>query len=221
MSKNKLVHFEEVKAFPHFFQPVYDELASGFRYKSRWSSFFGNDNPLTIEAGCGKGEYSVYLATQYPDRNFVALDIKGARMWRGAKDSMITGMKNIAFVRTHIQMVPMIFGPGEVSEIWIPFPDPQPQQSRERKRLTSPRMLERYKQILAPDHLIHFKTDNRPLFDYTLDVVQNEGHQLVYSTFDLYSSGFTGDVIAVRTFYEKQFLQQGFPINYLQMRLKP
>jgi len=175
---------------------------------------------LTIEVGCGKAEYSVYLATRYPDRNFVALDVKGARMWRGAKDSMVTGMKNIAFVRSHIQMVPTIFGPGEVNEIWIPFPDPQPRQSRERKRLTSQRMLERYRQILAPDHLIHLKTDNRQLFDYTLDVIRDEAHQLVYSTFDLYSSENTGDVMAVRTFYEKQFLQQGLPINYLQMRLK-
>lgn len=220
MTKNKLVHFEEVKGFPHFFQPDFDELSAGFVYKGHWADFFGNGNPITIEVGCGKAEYSVYLAQRYPERNFVALDIKGARMWRGAKDSQKAGMRNIAFVRSHIQMVPEIFGAGEVAEIWIPFPDPQLQTSRERKRLTSPRMLQRYRQILRPDHLIHFKTDSRPLFDYTLEVIENEGHSLLYHTFDLYQSGFVGDVVAVRTFYERQFLQLGFPINYLEMRLK-
>lgn len=218
--KNKLIHFEEVKSYPHFFEPVYSELVTGFQYKGNWNSFFGNNNPVTIEVGCGKAEYSFYLAGKYPERNFVALDIKGARMWRGAHDSLKAGLKNIAFVRTHIQMVPSVFGPGEVSEIWIPFPDPQPQLSREKKRLTSSTMLNRYRQILAADHLIHFKTDNRPLFDYTLDVISQEKHQLLYHTFDLYNSGFDGDVNGVRTFYEKQFLVKGLDINYLQMKLR-
>lgn len=221
MSKNKLVHFEEVKSFGNFFQPDFNELTAGFVHRGRWNEFFGNNNPITLEAGCGKAEYSVYLAHKYPERNFIAIDIKGARMWRGAKDSVNSGLTNIAFVRTQVQMVPLIFGPREVSEIWIPFPDPQPQNSRERKRLTSPRMLDRYKQILAAEHLIHFKTDNRPLFDYTLEIIGQEQHSLVYHTFDLYSSGFTGDVIGVRTFYERQFLKQGLLINYLQMKLKP
>lgn len=221
MAKKKLFHFEEVKSFPHFFQPNYDELKDGYSLKGKWSTFFGNDNPITLEVGAGKAEFSFYLANKYPERNFIAIDLKGARLWRGAKDSLDLGLKNIAFIRTHVQQVTNLFAPGEVQEIWIPFPDPQPRHARERKRLTSPHLLKRFKMILSSDHLIHLKTDNRGLYDYTMEIMNEHDHNVHFNTDLLYNSDYEGDVKAVQTFYEKQFLAQGSPIHYVQFSLKP
>lgn len=220
MAKKKLFHFEEVKSFPHFFQPNYDELKDGYSLKGKWNTFFGNDNPITLEVGAGKAEFSFYLANKYPDRNFIAIDLKGARLWRGAKDSLDLGLKNIAFIRTHVQQVTNLFAAQEIQEIWIPFPDPQPRQARERKRLTSPHLLNRFKMILSDDHLIHLKTDNRGLYDYTLDIMKQLDHTVHFNTDLLYESNYDGDVKSVQTFYEKQFLAQGSPIHYIQFSLK-
>lgn len=220
MAKKKLFHFEEVKSFPHFFQPNYDELKDGYSLKGKWNTFFGNDNPITLEVGAGKAEFSFYLANKYPDRNFIAIDLKGARLWRGAKDSLDLGLKNIAFIRTHVQQVTNLFAAKEIQEIWIPFPDPQPRQARERKRLTSPHLLNRFKMILSDDHLIHLKTDNRGLYDYTLEIMKQLDHTVHFNTDLLYESNYDGDVKSVQTFYEKQFLAQGSSIHYIQFSLK-
>ncbi len=220
MGKNKHKHFAENLTFPNFFQDRYEQLQEGFKYKGCWAdSFFKNRGPVTLEVGCGKGEYTVHLAKKYPERNFVGIDVKGARMWRGAKDSEEAGLRNTAFIRSHTQNIGYFFEKGEVDQIWIPFADPQPNKPSQRKRLTSPQLLSRYAGILSTDHIIHVKTDSLFLFEYTLDVIQKEGHKLIYHTFDLYNSGIQEDVTEVQTFYENQFLAEGHTIKYLKFRL--
>ena len=173
-SKNKLKHFADNLTYNNMFQPTYQELIEGYSMKGKWDSdFFKNGNPITLEVGCGKGEYTVGLGEKYVDTNFIGMDIKGARMWRGCTDSNEKGMKNIAFIRNHVQMVPNIFAENEIDELWITFPDPQPK--KENKRLTSPRFLEYYRSILKSGAIINFKTDNEPLFDYTLESTGDTG----------------------------------------------
>lgn len=221
MAKHKLQSFAENDTFPHFFQPKYEDVIHGFHLKSKWNeNQFNSDGPITLELGCGKAEFSYFLANKYPERNFVAIDVKGARMWRGARDSFDRQMKNIAFIRTHAQNIEFFFDKNEVSEIWIPFPDPQPNKPRERKRLTSPGFMKRYSSILAKDHIIHLKTDNTDFFEYSLETIASEGHQLLFSSFDVYSENLDWDVVQVQTFYENQFLAQDIKIKYLQFRLK-
>ena len=214
MAKKKLIHFTENLTFPHLFQPKYQELVPGFRMRGRWNEeFFRNDHEITLELGCGKGEYTVALAERYPARNFIGIDIKGARLWRGCKTVAEMNMGNVAFIRTHANNVELLFRQGEIAEIWITFPDPQP--NYERKRLTAPVFLERYRKVLRPGGLIHLKTDDPPLFQYTMEILQAQGHKLHYSTDDLYDSGYPGDAGLVRTYYEKIWLEQGKKINYL------
>ena len=221
MGKNKLEHFAETATFPHFFQPTYDELVDGFELKGKWNSdFFENQNPLIIELGCGKGEYSVGLAARYPEKNFIGMDQKGARMWRGAKTALEDDMLNVAFVRTKIEHTAYFFDNNEVDEIWITFPDPHLKDREIKKRLTSPRFLNMYKQFLKPGGLIHLKTDNSGLFKYTLNLIEEEKHQLHYKTFDLYNSGYDGDAPAIKTYYEKIFTAKGHKINYLNFSLR-
>jgi tRNA (guanine-N7-)-methyltransferase len=220
VGKNKHKHFAENLTFTNFFQDRYHQICDGFKHKAVWNErFFANPGPITLEVGCGKAEFSVHLAKKYPHRNFVGIDVKGARMWRGAKDSQELGLTNTAFIRTHVQNLALYFGPNEVSEIWIPFPDPQPNKPSERKRLTSPNLLNVYAKILSPGHTIHLKTDSQFLYDYTLEVIARENHQLLFETNDLYQSDYQGDVTEVTTFYESHFLQQGFTIKYIQFRL--
>lgn len=196
------------------------ELAAGFPLKGKWyPGFFANPSPLTLELGCGKAEYSVFLAQKYPYRNFLAFDQKGARMWKGARLSYDAGLTNIAFIRTLSQNLRMVCAKGEVEEIWIPFPEPHPNKPAERKRLTSPRLLDVYADVLKPGHIIHLKTDNPLFFDYTLDVIENYRHQLLYATRDVYGTGFSGDVVEVKTYYEEIWLKQGAKIHYIQFRL--
>ena len=218
--KRKLEHFEENKTFYNFFQPSYPELINGFHLKGNWhEKFFRNGHPIVLELGCGKGEYSVNLAKKYPGKNFIGIDIKGARMWKGASISNSEKLLNTAFVRTSIELLEYIFAPGEVNEIWITFPDPQPNKPRIKKRLTSPQFLERYKKILAQEAVIHLKTDNSNLFEYTLEVISEGNHELLYHTRDLYNSGVDNETTQIQTFYEKMFLKEGIPIKYL--RFKP
>lgn len=220
VGKKKLQHFAENKTFSHFFQPNYDELNAGFALRGNWSqSFFNNANPLVVELGCGKGEFTVGLAQRYPEKNFIGMDLKGARMWRGAKTTLEEKILNAAFVRGRIENISYIFAPGEISEIWITFPDPQPKKSDIKRRLTSPVFLDRYRQIARPGTIVHLKTDNTPLFEYTLEVISQQHLHLLFHTFDVDENPGSDDVVAIRTHYEELFRGQGEKIKYLRFEL--
>lgn len=225
MAKRKLERFAENATFPHFFQPTWDELQEGFFLKGMWKqNYFRNSNPLIIELGCGKGEYTVDLATRYARNNYIGIDKKGARMWRGAKTTHESQHSNVAFVRMLAENLSLVFGEREVDEIWITFPEPQPNSPRTKKRFTSPQFLGRYRKILVPSGIIHLKTDNDELYAYTLEVIKENGHILHYATGDLYSNALdeeVKDVIPVKTHYEKIWLEQGLKIKYLRFELAP
>jgi tRNA (guanine-N7-)-methyltransferase len=219
-NKNKLAKFAESAKFPNMFQPQYEEVKEGYAMQGKWrSNFFKNENELVLELGCGKGEYTVGLGSKYPNRNFIGVDIKGARMWRGCKTSVEQGLQNVAFLRQKIQLIANMFAQDEVDEIWITFPDPQPKVAK--RRLTSPQYMERYAKILKLGGIINFKTDNEPLFDYTLEMIEEYGHELIVSVKDLYAADGFEEVKSIKTYYEKLFNDQGFDINYLQFRLNP
>ncbi len=219
MGKKKLFHFQENKTFPHLFQPYYKELLDGFPLKALWNkNFFGNDHPIVLELGCGKGEYTVGLAQRYPSKNFIGIDLKGARLWRGCKTVDEEKIPNAAFIRTRVDHLEKFFTHDEVSEIWITFPDPQP--GKERKRLTSPVFIDKYRNILTDDGIIHLKTDDPAFYQYTMEVIAEQGHPVLYTTDDLYHSDFKEDVISIRTFYEGIWLEQGKKICYVKYQLK-
>ncbi len=224
MAKRKLERFAENATFNHFFQPDWEELSAGFLLRGKWNTdFFFNTNPISIEMGCGKGEYTVDLSNKYPNRNFIGIDKKGARMWRGAKTSNEEKRSNVAFVRTRAENIGMVFGPAEIDEIWITFPEPQPNSPRHSKRFTSPQFIERYRQIIKPGGIIHLKTDSDLFYTYTLEIISEGGHELLYNNSDLYANPGdpeVRDVIDVQTHYEKIWLEQGFTIKYLRFRLK-
>jgi len=218
VAKKKLIHFQENLTFPHLLQPGYHEIEKGFRFSSCWGKdFFFNTNPIILELGCGKGEYTVGLAEKYPQKNFIGIDFKGARLWRGARNVHEMGMKNVAFIRTQVDHVNKFFGPGEVSEIWITFPDPQ--LHKERKRLTAPVFLDRYKVLLGPKGILHLKTDDLEFNNYTLKIIGQYRHSLLFSTNDLYHSGFSEDAISIRTYYENMWLESGKKICYIKFKL--
>ena len=221
MGKDKLKRFAENLTFPCFVQP---EFAQMFRcdhpLKGRWhSDFFHNDRPIVLELGCGRGEYTVALAEREPERNFIGVDIKGARMWRGAKSATERGLGNAAFLRTRIEFITSLFAEGEVAELWITFPDPQLKARRAKKRLTSPLFLGYYSCILAADGAINLKTDSRHLFDYTLEVVRRFGLPCEVAESDIYGSGRADSVLSVKTAYEKLYLDRGVPITYIRFSL--
>lgn len=221
MTKRKLERFAENLTFPNMFQLSYEEQQKGLPWKGKWSAYFMNNHPIIIELGCGKGEYTVNLAEKNPENNYIGIDIKGARMWRGCKTSQEKGLFNVAFLRTYAQVLEQYFCPGEVSEIWITFPDPQPRQAREKKRLTHPRFLTVYSRILKENGLIHLKTDNQDFFSFTLETIHNGGYPLQYYTRDLYQADNAPEVAtSIQTFYEKMFLEEGKPICYLRFQLK-
>jgi tRNA (guanine-N7-)-methyltransferase len=224
LAKRKLQRFAENATFNHFFQPGWEELSAGFSLRGKWNTdFFGNNNPVIIEMGCGKGEYTVDLSVKYPARNFIGIDKKGARMWRGAKTSNEEKRTNVAFVRTRAENISSVFGPDEVDEIWITFPEPQPNSPRHSKRFTSPEFIERYRKLLKPGGIIHLKTDNDMFYHYTLDVILEGEHALLYKIDDLYANindPEVKDVVDVQTHYEKIWLAQGLTIKYLKFRLK-
>jgi tRNA (guanine-N7-)-methyltransferase len=216
--KKKLIHFTENLTFPHLFQPRYPELLPEFRLKGRWAGeFFRNEHPITLELGCGKGEYTVGLARRYPARNFIGIDIKGARLWRGSKTVAEEQMRNVAFIRTHANNITHLFAAAEVAELWITFPDPQP--NHERKRLTAPGFIGRYRSILAPGGVVHLKTDDAAFHQYTLEVIRDMNLRNIWSTDDLYHSGTTHDVVTVKTYYEEKWLEQNKKIFYLRFSL--
>jgi len=217
LGKDKLRRFAEVETFSNVLQ-----LDAGKPFKGQWSTgFFKNSNPLVLELACGKGEYSVNLARLFPDKNFIGIDYKGNRIWRGAKTALEDGVNNVGFLRIQIENLTDYFAPGEVDEIWITFPDPQPQVSREKKRLTSPRFLEKYKPILNPGGYINLKTDNDGLHAYTAEKIAEAGMTLHVKTEDLYHSEFVDEVLSVKTYYEKKYLRHDKNINYLKFSFTP
>lgn len=222
-SKNKLKRFKENETFANVFQPTRAELVdSNFNLKGQWrSTFFKNDNPLVLELGCGKGEYSVALAKQYPDRNFIGIDIKGARFWRGAKTAVEEQIFNVAFLRTQIELIEHAFAEGEVDEIWITFPDPQIKYKRTKHRLTNAQFLDRYKTILKPDGIVHLKTDSEFMHGYTLGLLHGAGHDVLYANHNVYKQeGSPEEVTSIQTFYELQYLEQQKPITYIRFKIK-
>ncbi len=225
MAKRKLERFAENATFPHFFQPTWEDLQDGFPLRGNWKKdYFLNEHPLIIEVGCGKGEYTVDLAGRYPANNYIGLDKKGARMWRGAKTTHTMQKRNVAFVRVLAENLPLIFSDSEVDEIWITFPEPQPNSPRVKKRFTSPQFLSRFRAILKDGGVIHLKTDSDVMYQYTLDVIGECGHQLLYRSDDLYlnpEDPEIQDVIPVKTHYEKIWLEQGLKIKYLRFSLSP
>jgi tRNA (guanine-N7-)-methyltransferase len=210
-----------MKGFDHVIEPPFEEVfRKDHSLKGRWhSDWFRNSNPIVLELGCGKGEYTVGMAEKYPEKNFIGIDIKGARMWRGARESLQRNLANVAFLRTRIEFTGSFFSAGEVDEIWLTFPDPQLKKKREKKRLSGPLFLNLYRQYLKDGGIVHLKTDSRALYDYSLSVVEANSLPVVSSLTDLYG-GLTGDpLLSIHTFYEEKFLNQGTPITYLAFRL--
>ena len=222
-SKNKLKRFSENETFSNVFQPTREEVVGNeFPLRGKWNSeFFKNDNPIVLELGCGKGEYSVGLAERFPNKNFIGIDIKGARFWRGAKTAVESGMNNVAFVRTQIELINHIFTENEVSEIWITFPDPQIKYKRTKHRMTNAEFLERYKKILKPSGLMHLKTDSEFMHGYTLGLLHGLGHEVIYANHNIYKNeGAPAEVTGIQTFYESQYLEVNKPITYIKFRIK-
>ncbi len=217
----KLQKFDEVERFSNCFSFHYLELEKGFAGKGKWHHFFENKNPLVLELGCGKGEYTVGLAAANRHKNFTGVDLKGNRIWTGAKSALENKLQNVAFLRTRIDFIEHCFAENEVDEIWITFPDPQPQKPRERKRLTSPRFLERYKKILKPGGLLHLKTDSTLLYEYTLDVLKKQNSKIIWHTSDLYSEcpPDRKELTQIKTYYEKLFTEKGEKIKYILFTL--
>ena len=219
--KNKLQRFEENETFQRFYQPPFEDVFSkDFIFKGKWKKeVFNNDAPLVLELGCGKGEYTVGMAKKYKGKNFIGVDIKGARMWRGAKDVNEHNLLNAAFLRTRIEIIHRFFAKDEVDELWITFPDPQLKKRRAKKRLTSSVFLNNYKSFLKDNGCINLKTDNDVLYEYTLALARFNHLDVEVATDDLYGSGMEDEILSMKTFYEKGFLEQGMTINYLRFRL--
>ena len=222
MGKNKLARWSELAAFDNVIQPEIGTVTlNDHPVKGRWHrDIFFNDNRIILELGCGKGEYTVGLATRFPHNNYVGIDIKGARMWRGAKTANQMQLSNVAFVRTRIEFINSFFAEDEVDEIWITFPDPHTGGRNANKRLTSPRFLNSYRKLLKNKGLIHLKTDNMELFEYTKNVTLYNNLELIIATSDLYAENFPDDFLSIRTHYESIFLKDGLNINYLEFRLE-
>lgn len=232
MGKGKLAKFADMASNPLVVEcPFWQLQKEGFALRGNWhKEFFHNDNPITLELGCGRGEYTIGLAKQYPDRNFIGVDIKGSRMWHGAQEAMNSGMKNVAFLRTNIECIDGLFAENEVAEIWLTFSDPQMKKAT--KRLTSTYFMERYRRFLVDGGLIHVKTDSNFLATYTKYMTEKNGLPLNQCVFDLYGSESTAASDAsstsvdpsdplrtIRTYYEQMWLDRGIPIKYLQFAL--
>lgn len=226
MGKNKIRRFEENLTFDHVVQPTFAELSKAdLPLKGRWNEeLFGRGSPLILELGCGRGEYTLGLARLYPDRNFIGVDIKGARIWRGAKNASEEGLDNVAFLRTHVDHILRCFTKEEVDEIWLTFSDPQ--IGKARKRLTSPLFIDRYRQILKPGGLIHLKTDSPLLYEYTLEQIEEQKLKLIEKSADVYADlihrvdPVERAVLSIRTYYESMWLQEGRTIHYVRFQLE-
>ena len=216
MSKNKLAKFADVHALPNVVEVPYAELINNTNpLRGNWNrQFFGNNHPIVLELGCGKGEYTVGLAENFADKNFIGIDIKGARIWTGATAAHQKGLKYAGSVRTYVELLPSLFEPDEISEIWITFPDPQ--MKKERKRLTSTRLLSLYGKVMKPGGVIHLKTDSNFLFKYTSALVHLNGFKVEVETEDLYASEYADGIRGIKTYYEQQWLSRGIKIKYLK-----
>lgn len=215
MGKDKLRKFAEIDIFPNVYQ-----MEEGKVLQGKWATgHFKNEQPVVLELACGKGEYSVNLARFFPDKNFIGIDLKGNRIWRGARTGVDEQIANLAFLRIQIEDITDYFGQNEIDEIWITFPDPQPQDSREKKRLTFPGFLNKYRRILKPGGKINLKTDNDGLYAYTVQIVDELGLHSYKQTTDLYTSPLYDEVMQIKTHYERIYLKQGKNINYIQFSL--
>lgn len=220
-SKNKLKRFNENETFENVIQPTREEVTSGFKYQGKWNEFFGNNNPIVLELGCGKGEYTVALAQRNPNVNYIGIDIKGARFWRGAKTAVEDNIPNVAFVRTQIELVDYIFAENEVSEIWITFPDPQIKYKRTKHRMTGDAFLKRYHKVLNSEGIMHLKTDSEFMHGYTLGLLHGQGHEVLYANHDVYrQEGSPEEVTQIQTYYESQYLEKGKAITYIKFKIK-
>ena len=220
-SKNKLRRFRENETFANVVQPTRDELVNdNFQFKGQWrTTFFKNDNPLVLELGCGRGEYAVALAKKYPNKNFIGIDIKGARFWRGAKTALEENLNNVGFLRTQIELIESLFSENEIDEIWITFPDPQIKYKRTKHRLTNSDFLKKYQNILKPDGLVHLKTDSEFMHGYTLGLLHGLNYEIEYAHHDVYNTdGAPQEVTAIQTFYEKQYLEVEKKITYIRFK---
>ncbi len=215
MGKNKLSKFSDMETFSNVLQVSFSDVnQQDHPIKNNWAKdFFKNDNPIVIELGCGKGEYTVGLAEMNPEFNFIGIDIKGARMWKGAKYAIDKGLNNVAFLRTHIEMADKFFGENEISEIWLTFPDPQMKKTR--KRLTSVRFIEQYRKFLKEDGIIHLKTDSNFQYKYTLAMLEFNEFKILQNLSDVYENENISEVLRIKTYYEKQWLGRGIKIKYL------
>lgn len=216
MGKNKLKRWAEMETFEKVFQPEIDFHSYDSDLKGQWNKkVFLNDHPVVLELGCGRGEYTVELAQRYSEKNFIGVDIKGSRIWRGAKTSTENKITNVAFLRIRIELIEKFFSQNEISEIWLTFPDPQLRGNKENRRLSSPDFLEKYKRLLLHGGLLHLKTDSGEFFNYSLKVLKKEKGELLYFTTDLYQSLIRNIDLTIQTTYEKMFRAEAKPICYL------
>ncbi len=219
MAKHKLQRFAENETFTNLFQHQnYDVRNDAFPMKGKWhEEYFHNGNPIVVEVGCGRGEYTVEMARQFPDKNFIGMDRKGARIWRGCKDATIENLTNAAFIRGQIDDIERYFGPGEVAEIWVTFPDPQPK--KERRRLVSPNFVERYKKVWGPTGILHLKTDSRLLYEYMQETAEAEKWEVLENIENVYAEPKQPFLTEIQTFYEKKWLEQDSLISYVKVRI--
>ncbi|PKG43099.1 tRNA (guanosine(46)-N7)-methyltransferase TrmB [Psychroflexus sp. MES1-P1E] len=223
-SKNKLKRFQDNEVFDNVIQPLRSEIVDEeFQFKGKWKrDFFKNDKPLILELGCGKGEYTLGLAKRNKDCNYLGIDIKGARFWKGAKTALEGDLSNVGFLRTQIELVDQVFAKGEVDGIWITFPDPQIKWKRTKHRMTNPQFLKKYKHILTKEGIIHLKTDSEFMHGYTLGILEGLGHEIIYAHHNIYvNHEAPEEVVGIKTFYEQQYLDKNKLITYLKFRLKP
>ena len=213
MSRKNSVKIAEIHDMPNVFEE--QEKMKGAWYRE----YFGNDNPLVLELGCGRGEYTISMGSRFPDKNYIGIDIKGPRIWKGAKAALAAGLKNIAFARFRIEYIAENFPESSVSEVWIPFPDPFPRESKSGRRLTSPEFLARYKPILKPGAILHFKTDCTPLYEWTLQTYKDKGIDILAYTNDLHHSEYLDENTSIPSKYEGIFMAKGETIKYIRFRI--
>ena len=220
-SKNKLKRFRENDTFSNVIQPEREKVIEGFPLKGNWHTHFNNNNPIVLELGCGKGEYTIALARKNPDINYIGIDLKGARFWRGAKTALEENLTNVAFIRTQIELIDFLFAENEIDEIWITFPDPQIKYTRTKHRLTNAEFLKKYNTVLKPEGIVNLKTDSEFMHGYTLGLLHGAGHEVLYAHHDIYKNTHSPEeVTSTQTFYESQYLETGKPITYIKFKIR-